>query len=324
MIGPYYENNVNDTFDLLWKTVDEKYPLLEVKNINWDSLYLVYHSKITPATTEDGLWKISCELLSSLDDGHVALCGKKYNKIYSPSRIYLRSIDDFSLNVAKTYLSSIKTTAYGYITYGNVKNKNIGYIYLSTFQDGPTGEDWGHDIDKVIEELYDCDAIILDVRNNGGGLLVNVQIIASAFIDRDITYFYSRLKTGPGHYDLSDPIAKTVSKRTKIIPYTKKVGLLTNRYSGSGSESTAQIFKFVDYAIQIGDTTFGAIGEINHEAELPNGWTLRYPCTLYTTPEGFCPEGIGIVPDIQVENTKADIESGHDKVMEYAIEYFSK
>ena len=166
--------------------------------------------------------------------------------------------------------------------------------------------------------------MIVDVRNNGGGLRVTGNIINSAFIDREITYFYQRLKTGPGHNDFGDVRPISISPRSGVQRYTKKIALLTNRFSGSGSEYTAEVFKNLSYSIQIGDTTNGSFGEITQVAQLPNGWVFWYPCSLTTTPDGKSPEGIGIIPDILVENTRADINAGNDKVLSFAINYLSR
>lgn len=86
----------------------------------------------------------------------------------------------------------------------------------------------------------------------------------------------------------------------------------------------AQILKNVPASVQIGDTTTGVFGEVTHVAQMPNGWTLNYPCTLTTTPDGKSPEGIGIIPDIALENTKADVLAGNDKVLEFAIKHLLK
>jgi C-terminal processing protease CtpA/Prc len=68
----------------------------------------------------------------------------------------------------------------------------------------------------------------------------------------------------------------------------------------------------------------GAFGEITCVRELPNGWTFMYPCTLTTFPEGGSPEGIGIIPDILIENTKSEIDSGKDNALEYALQFLNK
>jgi C-terminal processing protease CtpA/Prc len=175
----------------------------------------------------------------------------------------------------------------------------------------------------VIREFQNTDGIIIDVRNNPGGFARNDQYISSVFVDREITYSYTSLKVGPGHHEFGDPVAKIIYPLTDSLRYNKNNVLLTNRFSGSGSEIVAMIFKNLSYSTQIGDTTNGSFGEITHVAQLPNGWTLNYPCTLTTLGDGSSPEGIGIIPEIYVDNTKADISEGNDKVLEKAIDFLS-
>ena len=54
---------------------------------------------------------------------------------------------------------------------------------------------------------------------------------------------------------------------------------------------------------------------------MPNGWILKYPCTLTVLADGTSPENIGIAPDILINNTMRDVNAGRDRVVEYAIQY---
>jgi C-terminal processing protease CtpA/Prc len=325
LLGPEQDNTPQNNLNLLWKTLDENYAIFPVKNINWDSIHSVYSAKVNTGTSNTDLWNITCEMLSNLDDGHVHLVNADYSKSYNSSRIALRQPYDFSLDLVKSkYLSFIKIVGAGQIIYGKIKNSNIGYIYISSFGN-PVGygSDWANDIDIAVQELSSSDGLIIDLRNNGGGLVVTLRTIASDFIDREINYFDQRAKTGPGHNDFGPLIHLLVDRSTGRPTFTKKLALLTNRFSGSGSEHFAQIFKSLSYAKQIGDTTFGAFGDIISTAELPNGWTCSFPCRLTTTSEGKCYEGIGIVPNILSENTRFDITAGRDNVINTAVTYLT-
>ncbi len=325
IIGDDAENTPENNFELLYKAFDENYAQFEVKHINWDSLHHVYSLKINSKTTDEELWNLISDLILNLNDGHVNVFSQSFNKSISGSPIVRnRKADDFSIELIKEkYLSDYRIAGGGYFVYGHIKNAQTGYIYIASFASLNPGNmsAWAYDIDKALSSLADCKNLILDVRNNGGGLIVNEHIIASAFIDKPITYLYSRRKTGKAHKDLSDPIPVTVYPREEIMPYNKSVVLLTNRFTGSGSEYLTQISKSLPNFTQIGDTTFGAFGEVINISELPNGWTFRYPCTLTTLPNGVCLEGIGIVPDILIRNTKIEIENSTDKQIDYAIDY---
>lgn len=324
LLGPGPENTSAGNFDVLWKTIDEKYGGFPAKDVNWDSLYEVCSKQITSSTTESELWKISSDLLAPLNDAHITLYNRNYTAWYVPWNIDYERSKGFDLGLIKNkFLSSQSVSGEGIISWGMIKNTKIGYIHLSTFGPAANGKNWVYDIDNVLNELSSSDGIILDVRNNGGGFLVNVLYVASAFIDNEITYFNSQLKTGPGHNEFGGPVAKKVFPRSAGPLYSGKTVLLTNRFSSSGSEVMAQILKNVPACTQIGDTTTGVLGEVTHVAELPNGWTLNYPCTLTTTPDGNSPEGIGIIPDITIENTEADVLAGNDKVLEYAIKFLT-
>jgi carboxyl-terminal processing protease len=326
LLGPGTENNTPiGNFNALWKTLDEKYGQFTVKEVDWDSLYNYYRAQISPATTENELWDIFSKLLTPLNDAHITLFNRDYSSWYTPWNIDFERKKEFDAGLIKNkYLSDPKTAGEGVLTYGKIKNDNIGYIYISTFGPVSNGKNWVTDIDRVLEELSSSDGLIIDVRNNGGGFLVNVLYIASAFVDKKITYFFIRKKNGPGHNEFGEPVAKIVVPRFDEPLYKEKIILLTNRFSSSGSEATAQIFKNIPNAIQIGDTTTGALGEVTHVAQLPNGWTLNYPCTLTLTPDGNCLEGIGIPPVIHVENTREDIAAGIDKVLDRAISYLTE
>jgi len=321
LLGPPPENAPRANFDMLWKTFDENYALFPVKAVNWDSLRLLYGSMITPATGEGDLWNLSTGLLSNLDDGHVKLMNRDFSRVYDASHLALRKADDFSLDLVRNrYLASPGVAGAGLITYGRIRNSRVGYIHIASFVSTVgNGADWAYDIDGVLRELQDTDWLILDVRNNGGGLVVTLQIIASAFIDHSILYFWQRAKTGPKHDDFGSPVSLVVSPRAGAPGYGKSIALLTNRFSASGSEHLTGIFRTLSTVTQIGDTTFGAFGDIINVAQLPNGWTFTYPCKLTTTPDGSCYEGIGFVPDVLVRNSASDISAGVDRVIEYAI-----
>ena len=326
-IGNEPENTPVNNFNILWKTFDENYAMFQVRNINWDSLNTVYYPpKISIIRQlEAELWNIFAGLLSNLNDGHVCLLGKGWNKAAQSSKVIrTRNADDFSLDLVRTnFIQSSKTAGAGNITFGLIKNENTGYIHISNFRSAGTGNgyDWAYDIDKALSELANCNALIVDVRNNTGGLIVTEGIISSAFTDHKITFFYSRRKTGPGHDEFGELRPVTIEPRSGVIPFTKKIAFLTNRFTASGGEYMTQVFKNLPNSTQIGDTTLGAFGEITSTAELPNGWTFMYPCTLTTLPDGSCLEGVGIVPDILIENTKADIDAKRDNVLEYAISF---
>jgi C-terminal processing protease CtpA/Prc len=69
----------------------------------------------------------------------------------------------------------------------------------------------------------------------------------------------------------------------------------------------------------VGDVTGGALSDAI-ERELPNGWVYRLPVADVRDAKGKNLEGIGIYPDIFIKNKKEDLQAGHDKALEKALE----
>ena len=230
--------------------------------------------------------------------------------------------NSFKIDVVTShYLSVHAVTGEGNITYGKIKDTPLGYICFHSFGGAANGRDWIRDLDDVIMDLQECEGIIIDVRNNQGGFARNDLYAGSLFVDRDITYYYTSLKIGPGHNEFGPSDPKIVSPRSDMQGYKKKNVVLTNRFTASGAEAFTLMCNNLSYSTQIGDTTIGALGDVSHIAQLPNGSILLYPCALVRLEDGSSPECVGIAPDIEVNNTSADITAGRDKVIECAIDY---
>ena len=324
ILGPKPENTPIENFKVLWTILDEKYALFPIKNVDWDTLYTFYSNQITNSTTENELWAICGNLISNLNDGHTILVNSDRTNSLSSSNLDPSKAAGFSRELVKSkYLQNTSVSGEGYITTGTLINSNIAYIHISSFRSATNGRDWIKDIDPIIRNLAQYDAAIIDIRNNGGGLTKNVEYFSSSIIDRAFTYYYKQVKTGTGHNDFGPRTAKIISPRKDNVGYNGKIVLLTNRFTASGGDCVALISKNLEYSTQIGDTTNGSFAEVTQTGLLPNGWTIQFSCSLMTYDDGTSPEGIGIIPDIVIDNTKQDILAGQDKVLERAVKYLA-
>jgi hypothetical protein len=324
LLGPDSANTPSNNFNLLWKEFDRYYPSFTYKDINWDSLYSVYSSQLSAQISDDSLWKVISKLLYNLNDPHVYMYNLDHTRFYSSSgREDSSHTGEFNLNVIKfVYLNwNFKVAGEGNFIYGKFDNDSIGYIYISSF-----GGDnlWTHDIDNIVSEYGNEKAIIVDIRNNTGGTSDNANYIAEAFIDRPFSYMTLKSRNGPGHNDFSAPSYLSVKPRNYCKQYTKQIILLTNRYTASSSEVFAAVFKKLSYAIQIGDSTAGALGFSDRSFELLNGWHYNMPLGLCLSLNGESYEGIGMLPDIYVRNSKEEMENAYDRQLEYALNYLMR
>ncbi|NLD46945.1 MAG: hypothetical protein GX660_07060 [Clostridiaceae bacterium] len=100
-------NNPEAIFENLWTTFNEEYAPFEERNVNWQVQYNSFRPLVNSTTTDDELFSIISQMLTSLDDGHVTLTAPGRD-LFISNKIRNELIDDelFSIPVVKTYLET--------------------------------------------------------------------------------------------------------------------------------------------------------------------------------------------------------------------------
>jgi carboxyl-terminal processing protease len=168
----------------------------------------------------------------------------------------------------------------------------IGYIKLIEFRDNTARE-----LNNAIENLsrQKMQALIIDLRNNPGGLLDVAVKVCERFIPKGkiIAYTKSRKKTQNLEFYAKD------NRPLLDLPMV----ILINEGSASGSEIVAGCLQDYKRALIIGTTSFGK-GSVQTVIPLGDGSALRLTTSKYYTPLGKEIHGKGVVPDITVEEAK--------------------
>ncbi|HCO67072.1 MAG TPA: peptidase S41 [Dysgonomonas sp.] len=309
-----FGNTKEENFELLWKIMDEKYCFFEYKDIDWDDVYTRYKVRIQEDMPNEAFFTVLGEMLAELKDGHVNLYAT--HDIARYWKWYEDYPDNFNEQIHRdTYMGTDFKIAGG-LRY-KILEDNIGYVYYGNFSSG-VGES---NLDQVINTLSACNGIIIDVRNNGGGLLSNVEKIASRFFNEKTLVSYIMYKTGKGHNDFSKPYARYIEP-SKRIRYQKNVVLLTNRRCYSATNDFVNAMKYAPNVTIIGDKTGGGSG-LPFSSELPNGWSVRFSSSPMVNAEKEHIE-FGIEPDIKVEMTGEDMQRGLDTIIERARQFLSE
>lgn len=181
-----------------------------------------------------------------------------------------------------------KTVEVKHVEYQKLE-KNIGYINISSFEG---------DVSTQFEEAYDklesqgVDSLIIDIRNNGGGIVSESLQIAEMLTDKGQTLLIESDKNG------EEEIIKSEKDKTITMP----VVLLINEYSASASEILAGILKEnVENATLIGNTTYGK-GVIQTVYPLTDGSGIKITTNEYFTPNHNTINKVGVEPDIKVDD----------------------
>lgn len=300
-----FESSKKGNFEALWQIMDEHYCFFNYKDVDWNEVYNRYSQRISENMDNDALFAVLGEMLAEVQDGHVNLVAS--HNVARYWKWFEDYPDNFDSKIQKNYLG----TDYGIA--GGLKYKlldnNIGYIYYGSFSSG-IGEG---NINQVLDRFALCDGIILDVRDNGGGLMSNSDRLASHFFNEKTLVGYMRHKTGKGHDDFSKPYEIYVEP-TNGVKYQKKVVILTNRSCYSAANDFVNAMRYAPNATIVGDKTGGGSG-LPFSSELPNGWSIRFSASPIMDADMNQLE-FGIDPDIKIDMTEADMDKGIDTIIE--------
>ena len=304
-------NTYEGNFQSLWKIIDTRYCYLDYKQINWDSIYTVYHQQLSTATNEVKFFDLMGSMLGELKDGHVNLYSE-----FDISR-YWKWFQDYPSNFSLSLLDSARYLGKNYriaggLHYNKIDNGKIGYIYYSSFSDAFSDNNMAY----VLSSFSDCHALIIDVRDNGGGSLDYSKQLASYFFPTTTVTGYIRHKTGDGHSDFSSPV-EIITPANATIQWPRPVAILTNRMSFSATNDFVNRMTQAPKAIIVGDRTGGG-GALPLSSELPNGWLVRFSSSpMYN--KAMENTEFGIAPTISVALSAADEAKGIDTIIERAI-----
>jgi carboxyl-terminal processing protease len=168
----------------------------------------------------------------------------------------------------------------------------IGYIRLIQFNE-PTADE----LSKAIDDLQKqgMQALILDLRNNPGGLLNSAVDVCGQFLPPNTKVVSTQGRVSSQQHDYA---TSTVSKPRPNFPMV----LLVNEGSASGAEIVAGALKDLRRAVLVGETTFGK-GSVQNVLQLPDGSAVRFTTAKYYTPSRQVIQGNGVTPNIRVGMT---------------------
>lgn len=189
-----------------------------------------------------------------------------------------------------------------------VRDDRIAVVQINMFNEDTTVL-FQQAVQEILSE--NVRGIVLDLRNNPGGLLTEAVNISGFWIGKDVAVI-ERI----GDRDIE--LKASGNGSLKDIPTT----VLINGGSASGSEILAGALQDYGLAILIGEQTFGK-GSVQEYYEYPNGSAVKITIAEWLTPEGRSINKTGIAPDIEIEFTLEDYHDGRTPQLDAAIDYLT-
>lgn len=209
----------------------------------------------------------------------------------------------------------------------NKLEDNIGYLQITHFM-GNT-----EDFDQLYGQIKESDALVIDIRGNMGGNSDIADYILKHFTDKQYESFrWVSRKHIPVHVSWGMQPEWIVSSANFIEPFTKEdnkeiylkpVIVLTDERTISSADDFCVGFRSMKRGKIIGAKTAGSSGNPLQSA-MPDG-SFAWICTLKVTmPDGTDYVGVGVLPDIEVEETIEGFFAGKDLVLEEGLKILTK
>lgn len=305
---PYYN------FDMLAQIVGDHYCFFEQKDIDWDELCKKYREKVTPETKQVELFLILSDLLNELKDGHVNLSSNFNTSYYR--KWWSDYPQDFNSRTLQQYYLNFNFFTTSGIIYKMLPGE-IAYIYYPSFAN-PISETA---LDYVLALLQNSKGLIIDIRNNGGGMLTNIDTLVGRFIDEEFTggYIHHKLSPAPNDFSKGYPVVYKPCDKERKKYMDRPILVLTNRSCYSAANNFTSVMKELPNVRIVGARTGGG-GGLPFSSELPNGWAVRFSaCPINNARDEVTEFGIDPSPGCEVHCTDAQLAAGKDAILDFAI-----
>lgn len=314
---PDYPRDVYGNFDALWTIIDEHYCFFKEKDIDWDAVGARYRTELHDDMTQEEFFNVCAAMLNELRDGHVNLASpfntSYYHKWWSdyPQNYDERLVEQCYFNFDYRVSGSMK--------YG-ILQPNVGYVRYASFSAG-IGEG---NLDAILLYCAKTDGLIIDVRDNGGGDMTNVEKLVRRFISHRILAGYISHKTGPGHDDFSNPRPYYFDPAEGHVLWLKPVVILTNRSTFSAANNFVSVMKLLPGVTIVGATTGGGSG-MPYSSEIPCGWTVRCSaCSVLDANGNTTENGVDPTPGCEVDLDIQQALQGRDTMLDFAINHLTQ
>lgn len=326
--NPASAANFNQVFESFWNGVNKNYLYWDIDTTNWDKIYYRYKplfEGLDLNNQADVAKSVSYfkQMTSGLTDSHFQILGLKgnfeglnifpaedkkkalinYHDRYDYSKIDAKYFDNSETAVHGTL--NVKTaTIHNKITYFSCNEFSLASAYYNNRSVHALIDLF---FKKATEDVTNTSGVIIDLRNNFGGDLVDLNFLVGHLITTPLDFGFSRYKSNFGRLDYTPWIKATATPVANSRKINCPVIILVDNYTVSVAEAVAMCMRLLPNSSIIGEQTWGATGPLA-ESEIFNGGpfqvgnilSIRTSSAEFKYIDGKMYEGMGFPPDIVV------------------------
>jgi hypothetical protein len=302
-----------EAIKLLKVAIDERYSYRDRLGLDWNKLFAEATPELERATSRDQLVQGLVKLLAHAKDPHLDLIVDGKFVASDPTKI------EWNFAVAQIKQKVTEWKHLGRcLSVGRVGQ--FAYVLVNGLEKGrcdTLGANWA----AVYPALTTAPGMIMDLRGNAGGNEAYAWQIAGYFVDKPVPYVKSDTRDAKAPGGFTPAVVRTLQPIPGVERYAKPVVVLSGPYIMSSAESFLLMMRAAG-ATLVGSRSRGASAN-PIVVELGNGISARIPTWRAMLVDGTVLEGVGVVPDIEVPVTAAEVASG-DKVIDAAVAELTK
>lgn len=295
--------------NLLRSAIRNHYSYRDRLKIDWDALFGQSESALIAAKTPVEFAQLAGNVLARAQDKHIWF---QVGDQIIPS--FVRpSVPNANYSLLPKLVPGLRK--HGRAVVSGRWDDGIGYLAIATWDRSKLDD--GKSVFDALDAVRDTQALVIDVRANGGGAEPLAQEIAGYFVsDRQLygKHVYRDPKSPSGFSRTSERWLEPNPDRPH---YSGRVAVLSGPAVMSSCESFLLMMKCVPGAVIVGATSQGSSGNPKPH-DLRNGVTVLLPSWKDMTADGQEMEGVGVAPDIEVDRAPADFQTS-DPVLEAAL-----
>ncbi len=335
-------------FEHVWHTFNDYYAFFEKRGVDWQAQYAALRDRVDDDMSKHALFVILRKLLSPIDDGHVYLeskseefspeiprgvdaifsAGFKSQSKFDKYRKYVSAQRARYKEILWPYLDKSSRQQAGgargnLLVWGTI-DRRVGYLLVKSMSSISTQRNASSldDIravqgimDRVMRDLRDTEAMIIDVRFNGGGDDAVSLAIANRFTDQRRLAMTKTARSYRGE----TPRREAYLVPEGDTPYLKPVAVIAGPDSASATEIFVLAMRALPQVTQVGEPTNGILSDELYKS-LPKSWAFTLSNEVYYDHLGVNHEVKGIIPHIQAPVfTLKDLEAGRNSALEAAL-----